>query len=314
VDPIQALNLPESRWVDVDGPVHYRRWPGPLGEPAFVCVHGLGGSLLNWVPVAEGLAQRGPVVAMDLAGFGLTPPGDRGTGIGANWRLLHGFLEALDLPRVVLVGNSMGGMLSLIQAAHHPTSVERLVLVDAAFPRARALRAQPSPRIGALFALYANGRLGRWLVDTRVRRLGPERLVRETLRLISADSSTIDPAVISAMVEMAARRLDFDYATQAFLAAARSIFRSQIYPARYRALVRSVSAPALVMHGARDPLIPVGAAREATAEHPNWKLVEFDDVGHIPQLEAPERWLAAVEAWLDEPAGEAPSSAEAEGA
>jgi pimeloyl-ACP methyl ester carboxylesterase len=310
MDPIHAPGLPESRWLDVDGPVHYREWPGPPSGPPFVCVHGLGGSLLNWAPVAKGLARRGRVIAMDLSGFGLTPPADRGTSVGANWRLLHGFLHALDLGPAVLVGNSMGGMLSLIQAAHHPETVQRLVLVDAAFPRARSLRAQPSPKVSALFALYANPRLGPRFVESRTRRLGPERLVRETLRLIAADSSTIDPTLVEAMIELTRQRSEFDYASRAFIEAARSIFRSQVFSGRYRALVRSIAAPALVMHGAKDPLITVGAAREATGEHPNWRLVEFEDLGHIPQMEAPDRWLAAVDAWLDEPASDAPLEAE----
>src|SRR5256885_14301019 len=93
-----ALALPQSRWVDVNGPVPYRRWEGPTDGPAFVCVHGLGGSLVNWALVAPGLAERGTVVAMDLAGFGLTPSEGRSASITANWRLLDGFLKALDLP------------------------------------------------------------------------------------------------------------------------------------------------------------------------------------------------------------------------
>lgn len=300
MDAIDALGLPESRWVDVGGPVHYREWEGPPSGPTFVCVHGLGGSHLNWAGVAPGLARRGRVLAMDLAGFGLTPPEERGTSVGANWRLLQGFLAALRLPPVILVGNSMGGMLSLIQAAHSPQTVESLVLVDAAFPRARAVRGQPTPKVAAVFALYSGGRLGEWFVTTRARRLGPEGLIRETFRVCAADPSSIDPDLTAAHIEMARLRMDFDYAAQAFLAAARSIFRSQVAPAKYRMLTRSVGVPALVIHGARDLLVPVASAREAAAEHENWKLVVFEDLGHIPQMEAPARWLATVEGWLDE--------------
>jgi pimeloyl-ACP methyl ester carboxylesterase len=300
VDAIEALGLPESRWVDVGGPVHYRAWEGPAFGPTFVCVHGLGGSHLNWAAIAPGLARRGRVLALDLAGFGLTPPEGRGTSVGANWRLLQGFLAQLRLPPAILVGNSMGGMLSLIQAAHAPKTVDSLILVDAAFPRARAVRGQPSPRVTAVFALYSGGRLVERFVTERIHRLGPEGLVRETFRVCAADPSSIDPLLTEAHVEMARRRMDLDYAAQSFLTAARSIFRSQVYPARYRTLVRSVRAPALVTHGARDQLIQVASAREAAAEHDNWKLVVFDDLGHIPQMEAPLRWLETVEAWLDE--------------
>lgn len=300
MDPIEALGLPDSRWADVGGPVHYRTWEGPQDGPTFVCVHGLGGSHLNWAPVAPGLAGRGRVLAIDLAGFGLTRPEGRGTGVGSNWRLLDGFLRTLDLPPVVLIGNSMGGMVSLIQAAHAPETVESLVLVDAAFPRTRSVQGQFDPRVASLFALYSTRWVGEWLADLRGRRLGPEGLVRETLRVAAADPSTIDPVLVQAMIELTRTRQASGYATKAFLEAARSIFRAQVAPGRYRALVRSVARPALVMHGARDRLVPVTAAREAAAGRPNWKLEVFDDLGHIPQMESPHRWLSAVQHWLEE--------------
>jgi pimeloyl-ACP methyl ester carboxylesterase len=189
-------------------------------------------------------------------------------------------------------------MVSLIQAVHRAASVERLVLVDAAFPRARALRGQPAPRVAGVFAVYNTGRLGEWFVRVRSRRLGPEGLVRETLRLCAADPSSIDPAMVDALVELTRQRQELDYVTEAFLDAARSIFRSQVRPGRYRRLVQAVAQPALVIHGGRDRLISATAAREAVADHPNWKLVVFTDLGHIPQMEAPARWLAAVEEWM----------------
>jgi pimeloyl-ACP methyl ester carboxylesterase len=73
-----------------------------------------------------------------------------------------------------------------------------------------------------------------------------------------------------------------------------------VSPRRYRALVQHVRQPALVIHGAQDPLISLASVREAASQHENWKLVVFPDLGHVPQMEAPDRWLAVVEEWLDE--------------
>src|SRR2546426_905437 len=103
LDAAPRLQLPESRWADVSGSVHYREWQGPADGPTFVCVHGLGGSLTNWALVAPGLAEHGRVLALDLAGFGRTPAAGRRTDVGSNWRLVDGFMKALDLPPVVLV-------------------------------------------------------------------------------------------------------------------------------------------------------------------------------------------------------------------
>jgi pimeloyl-ACP methyl ester carboxylesterase len=303
MEMLAGLELPDSRWVDVGGPVHYREWAGPSDGPAFVCVHGLGGSLLNWALVAPRLAEGGRVLALDLAGFGLTPLETRRSHVGANWSLLDGFLRALDLPPVILVGNSMGGKISLIQAAHAPATIDRLILVDAAFPRARRARAQPSPRVAAAFALYSSRRLGEWVMSNRTRRLGPERLVRETLRICTPNPEAVDPRLVAAMIEQTRKRQEFDYVSEAFVDAARSIFRAQAAPSRYRELVRRVRTPALVLHGARDPLVPLATAQEAAAEHSNWDLQVFDDLGHIPMMEAPGRWLDAVGAWLDRKGG-----------
>jgi pimeloyl-ACP methyl ester carboxylesterase len=299
VEVVAGLELPDSAWLDVNGPVHYREWPGPSEGHTFVCVHGLGGSHLNWAAVAPGLSRHGRVLALDLAGFGLTPPAGRGTDLGSNWRLLDGFIRGLGAEPVMLVGNSMGGNIALIQAAHAPETISSLILVDAAFPRASSILGQTSPRVAAVFGLYASRRLGEWFVTSRARRLGPEGLVRETLRICAADPSSVDPALVAAHVELARHRIGFDYAGQAFLDAARSILRAQLRPGRYRELVRRVRTPALVMHGAKDILIAPEAAREAVRGHPNWKLEIFPDLGHIPMMEAPARWLATVERWLD---------------
>jgi pimeloyl-ACP methyl ester carboxylesterase len=302
MNAIDALGLPKSRWVDIGGPVHYREWEGPAEGPTFVCVHGLGGSLLNWVPVAPGLAERGRVLALDLAGFGFSPLAGRRAGVGANWKLVHEFLHELDLPPVVMVGNSMGGMLTVIQSAHAPETLAGMILVDAAFPRARLGHApQPTPKITALFALYAAGRVGEKLVATRARKLGAEGLVRETLRVCTTNPHAVDPKLLEALIEQARWRLEVEEATPAFLEAARSIFKAQVAPARYRALVARARTPALVIHGADDQLVPVASAVEAAHWHDNWRLEILEGVGHIPQMEAPDRWLSVVRSWLDGP-------------
>jgi len=298
---LERLGLPEARWADVDGPVHYREWSGPADGPTFVLVHGLGGSLLNWAPVAPGLALRGRVLALDLGGFGLTPLGGRETGVGANLRLLDGFLHALGLPPVVLVGNSMGGMLTLAQCARAPRTVERMVLVDAAFPRYPGMASRVSPRIAAGFAAVglAGESFARWVMESRSRRLGAEGLVRETLAICTPNPSSIDPVLVEAMIEAVELRSRSAEATRAFIRATRSIVQTQIRPARYRALVRAARRPALVIHGGRDMLVPVEAARIAAAGHTDWELCVFADLGHIPMMESPGRWLAAVGSWLD---------------
>jgi pimeloyl-ACP methyl ester carboxylesterase len=62
-------------------------------------------------------------------------------------------------------------------------------------------------------------------------------------------------------------------------------------------VIIGVRCPVLVLHGRRDRLVPVAFAEAALRRHPTWRGRIFGDLGHVPQIEAPGRWLAAVADW-----------------
>src|SRR5256712_10274317 len=107
-----------SRTIDLDGPVHYADFGGT--GPTLVLVHGLGGSHVNWMAVAPALARDARVLAVDLAGFGRTPLGERSADVHAHRVLLDRFLEAVAAGPAVLIGNSMGGLVAMMEAALAP--------------------------------------------------------------------------------------------------------------------------------------------------------------------------------------------------
>src|SRR3954466_8517099 len=108
----------EERTIDLGGPVHYLDFGGS-GKP-IVLVHGLGGSAVNWLSVGHALAAHGRVVAPDLAGHGRTRFKGRLAHVAKNRELLSRFLRAVAGEPAVLIGNSMGGYLSIAQAAAEP--------------------------------------------------------------------------------------------------------------------------------------------------------------------------------------------------
>ncbi|MGH2785829.1 MAG: alpha/beta fold hydrolase [Actinomycetota bacterium] len=286
----------ESRTVELDGPVHYAEWDGPADGATFVLVHGLGGSHVNWYSIAPGLARHGRVLAVDLAGFGRTAPAGRRSTLGANRRLLNRFIHATGAAPAIIVGNSMGGAISAMQASAEPETAAGLVLVDPALPRARSVT--PDPLIAAVFAAYLVPGVGEQFIRRRAKMLGPERLVRETMKVCCVDPSRIDPAAIEAHVALATERQGYEWAHRSFLTAARSLLRRLARRERFLAMLHQISCPTLMIHGDKDRLVPVAAARAIAQMRPDWTLHVLEDIGHVPQLEDPAMWLATVELWL----------------
>ena len=285
----------EMRVTDLGGPVHYADWGGD--GPAMVLVHGLGGSSLNWMAVAPELSRHYRVLAPDLPGFGLSPPQARPPGVGANRDVLDRFIAEVAGGQAIVAGNSMGGLISLLEAADHPERVAALVLVDAALPR--PVTARPEPRVLLVMGLYAVPWLGPWYLRTRAQRLGPEGLVRETLRLCCVDPSRVPPDVVAAHVDLARRRQQLAWGPGAFLDAARSITRRLLRPAGVLAAIDRVRVPTLLIHGDQDRLVSLAAATSTLRRRPDWTLEVLDDVGHTPQLEVPDRFTSTLLGWLD---------------
>jgi len=284
----------QHRTVDLDGDVHYVDFGG-LGRP-IVLVHGLGGSHANWLAVGSRLAAHGRVLALDLAGHGRTQSLGRGARVSANRRLLGRFLEAVAGEPAVLVGNSMGGYLALAEAAADPGLVSSLVLVGPAVPIVHG--AAFDWQVTALFAGMALPLVGRALLRRRARR-GPEQAVRDILALCCVEPSRIAPEVFRAHVELAGERATYgEVVRRDFLEAQRSLMVRLLRRRHFYAMVASIRARALIVQGERDRLVRVEAVRALAAARTDWRLVVLDDVGHVPQLEAPERFLAVVEPFL----------------
>jgi pimeloyl-ACP methyl ester carboxylesterase len=294
-----------GRTVDLGGPVHYVEFGGT--GPRVVLVHGLGGSHLNWCLLAPHLVEHATVTAVDLAGFGLTHPRGRSTRVQANADLLVRFLREVTGTPAVLVGNSMGGMVSILAAARHPDAVAGLALVDPSLPGAFG---DPVDRVVmASFALYATPVLGARLLARRRATMTPRRLVDQVLDLCCVDPSSVPEDLRAASEALVVRRATVSGLDTAFLAAARSLLRVNARPAAYWATMASIAAPVLLIHGERDRLVPVRAARRAARRNPTWRLETLPDTGHVPQLEAPQRTAGLILDWL----GQHPEAGQAAG-
>ncbi len=287
-----------SRFADLFGPVHWVDFGGPdetTGGPPVVLVHGLGGSHLNWVGIGSALARNHRVVAIDLAGFGLTPAHGRSTSVRANADLLGRFVREVIGEPVVLVGNSMGGMIALLLAGHHPELVSALVLVDPALPTPNQ---RPDRQVLVEFMIYATPVVGEAYLARATKRYTDRQRVMSTVAICFAEPSRADAEVIDADIALTAYRRTQPGPEKAFLGAARSLVKVLRSGGRYPAHIRGIDQPVLLIHGELDKLVPVAAARVTAADNPAWQTEFLPGVGHTPQLERPDLVLARLVPWL----------------
>ncbi|MEX0755308.1 MAG: alpha/beta hydrolase [Actinomycetota bacterium] len=294
--PATAAGASE-RIRDLGVPVHYAVWDGP-DQRTFVLVHGLGGSHVNWLRVAPDLSSWGRTIAVDLAGFGRTPRGDRGASLPENRRLLSAFLAEVGTGELLLAGNSMGGGIALLQAAFEPGSVAGVIATSSIWPP--LWTALPSPVVAGAFLAYRGRGTGAWMMKQRFEGMSSEQLVRLGFRLTTNDPERIPEDIVQAQIEVAEVHRRDPGGAAAFLDAARSIQRLYDRRRRFRAALDDIACPVLVVHGRDDRFVPAASAERAWLDHPDWSLRILNDCGHVPQLEAPERWLTAVEDWLED--------------
>lgn len=285
-----------SHWADIDGPVHYVDFGGPRHGPMIVGVHGLAGSAVNWAAIAPLLTSRCRLVAPDLAGHGLTRSGRRSTDVQANRLLLDGFLELAAPTPVILMGNSMGGMISLLEASAAPGRVSGLILVDPALP---FVPARPDLLVATLFAAGGLPGLGAAILRG-VHHLPPEAIVARTLSLCCENPARVPAGVVAQHVAVSRERAHFAEVPRDMAIATRSVIATAgLGGHAYRHGIAELDCPVLLLHGQRDRLVPVSAAWAAARAHPSWALTVLPGVGHVPQLEAARECTEAIFSWLD---------------
>lgn len=282
-----------SRTVDIDGPVHYHDFGG--SGPPLVCVHGLGGAGINWMSVGHELARDYRVLAPDLRGFGETPLGDNEATVEANQRLLDRFIREVAGSAAILVGNSMGGLLSTLQAARHPETVTAAVLADPALPW--RVRRRFDVTLWAFFAAVLVPGLAEWQLRRRRERLGPDRIAAQTLAICTVDPFRVPTAVREAHLELARRRAGRADGERALAQAARSLLAMLARPGRFSAIYSSVRAPVMIIHGEQDRLVPVESSL-AIGQRYGWAVQVIGNVGHIPMLETPDWFSRLTLGWL----------------
>ena len=268
--------------VEVDGiPVNYV----DLGEGIpVVFIHGLGGCWQNWLENLPRFAEGHRAIALDLPGFGRTPMPAESISITFFARIVDHFCEALNLGRVSLVGNSMGGFTAAETAIRHPERVDDLVLVDAA---------------GITSATISESPIG-------------ERVARAVLSRGQGEGQQVDlsrllkrPGLIALAMGFVARYptlISRDVLAEQLLSVGAPGFQDSfdaIIAYDFRDRIGEISCPTLIVQGAEDILVPLGDAHHYAEVIEGGEIIVFDDTGHVPMLERPVDFNNAVIEFID---------------
>lgn len=225
----------------------------------------------------------------------MSPPADRDCSVGEGAVVLRSFVNEVVGRPAVLVGNSMGCVVSVLAGAADPGAVRAIALIDAALPM---LAEPPDIRVAMAFMLLMTPYAAEVALRAVLRWENPRRSAERVVRTCLADPARLPAEVLEASIALTAHRRAVPSLEHAFAGAARSLVRMLAEPNAYRVAMDSIDVPTLVIHGEADRLVPVRAARRIAASHPDWSTVFLPGVGHVPQLESPAHVVRALSGWL----------------
>ena len=281
--------------IDLHGPLHGMEYGGE--GPLVLLVHGLSGSAVNWMETAVPLTAYGRVVAPELPGFGRTPPAGRSASMKAQAGVMADFIEYQGGGPALVIGNSMGAMISMILAGERPDLVDRLVLIDT--PGSTADLEGLPPAWIATMLMYLVPRANLMFVNRLHRRGDPEQTTDAGLDLLAGEPGRMSGRVRQLHARVATERKAMPWPPQAYLEAFRSIIANLVPFSRWRRTALQVRAPTLLIHGTHDQVVPISAAERLAALRPDWFYRPLVGVGHIAMLEAPDLLLEVVADFMD---------------
>ncbi|MFD0342484.1 alpha/beta hydrolase [Streptomyces sp. NPDC127117] len=275
------------------------RPPERTGLPPALYVHGLGGSSQNWSALMPLLQDVVDGEAVDLPGFGDSPPPDDGNySVTGHARAVIRFLDAGGRGPVHLFGNSLGGAVATRVAAVRPDLVRTLTLVSPALPELRVQRsAVPTgllavPGVAGLFARLTKD----WSAEDRT---------RGVTALCYGDPRRVSEAGFRAAVAEMERRMELPYFWDAMARSARGIVDAYTLGGQHGLWRQAerVLAPTQLVYGGRDQLVSYRMARKAAAAFRDARLLTLPDAGHVAMMEYPEVVAQAFRELLDERGG-----------
>ncbi|MBW1598777.1 alpha/beta fold hydrolase [Streptomyces sp. JJ38] len=275
-----------------------RDMPGrvPDGAPPALFVHGLGGSSLNWTALMEELSDAVDGEALDLPGFGWSPPPEDGRyTVAAHARAVIRHLDSARRGPVHLFGNSLGGAVTTRVAAARPDLVRTLTLVSPALPELLPQRtALPTALLAVPGVVQAYRRLARGMTG--------EQHTRALLKLCYGDPSRVTEESLAEAALEFERRLRLPHFWDSLARSARGVVDAYTLGGQHSLWRQAerVLAPTLLIYGRRDQLVSYRMSRRASRAFRDSRLVTLPEAGHVAMMEYPREVAAAFRRLLAE--------------
>jgi pimeloyl-ACP methyl ester carboxylesterase len=275
---IEQYTYENSQFIELDGMnVHYRI-NGDSGETV-VLLHGTAASLHTWEGWTKELEKNYRVVSFDLPAFGITGPEPNGDYTRERYlKFVDDVLTKLGIDSCYMAGNSFGGYLTWSYAVMRPDRVKKVAILNSSgYPRGD----QHTP-IG--FKLQKM----EWLKPI-ITRITPKSLIEKSVKDVYYDDSKVSEELVERYFDLLLRdgnraglmgktmQITYDYTEE----------------------IKLVQCPTLIMWGDDDQLVNVDSAPRFQEDIPNSELLIYENMGHVPMEEIPQRSVADFIAFLE---------------
>lgn len=273
-------------FVEVDGRRVRVRVDGDPHNPPVLLLHGIGRSLEDWDPQYERLSGDYRVIAVDVPGFGFSDRPDGPINLSTFAKGALGAVDALGESRPLhVIGNSLGGAITLQMLASRPERVASMGLINSA-----GFGSEVTPLL-------------RLLAVPVIGPLSTRRTTRSAARLLER-ACFADPALATeARVDRAMAIAAKPHHGEVMLATATQLATARGIRAGWRRQLAAFAAlhprPTLVMWGEADRVLPSHHIEEARRVFPHAEMHLLPGVGHMPQIESPELFAGLVLPFLD---------------
>lgn len=268
---IEKYAYDNSQFLELDGmSVHYRI-NGDTGETV-VLLHGTASSLHTWEGWTEELSKTYRVVSFDMPGFGITGPEPNNDYTRERYvKFIDDVLKKLNIDSCYMAGNSFGGYMTWSYAVKHPEKVKKIAILNSSgYPRGD----QPTP---ISFQMQKMD----WLRPV-ITTITPTSLVRKSVEVVYYDDSKITDELVTRYNELLLRE-----GNRGGL-----MGKTQQITYDYTEEIKQVQCPTLIMWGDTDMLVNIDAAPKFHRDIPNSELLIYENMGHVPMEEIPEKSVA----------------------